>query len=442
MFKPRFIPLILVLLSLLLLSPALVAAEPMLPAAYWGTVKYSDGVPVPSGTVEAVVDGAVCGSIVFNNGFYGETGTGRKLVVQGNNLEPGKTVFFRVNTGGSLINAVESVSWDSGDYRQVNLTLQSAGPAGGSGANPGSGTTTSGGNNAVQGGDTTTPGSDTATPGNGTASPGGGSSDSNSGTATAGGGASTTNNDSTTSGGGNSTTSSGSTAGGGSSGATNSSSSTGSAASGGGAAQAGSTTPPANSGPARAPGSFSDVPSNHWACEEIRLMAERRIMVGVGGDSFAPEEKITRAQFAAMLVRAMGLSTDGAAVQFKDVPADQWYYPEVAAAFQNGLVSGYGPGEFGPDDTVTREQIAAILVRALIRSGKLQPVAAGEIDPVLAQFRDRADIGDWARESAAAAVKAGLVRGREAGTFAPQATATRAEGAALLKRFMQAAGLL
>ncbi|MDF9406776.1 S-layer homology domain-containing protein [Pelotomaculum isophthalicicum JI] len=396
MFKNRIILLIYVLLSLLLLLPALASAEPMLPAAYWGSVKYNDGVSVPSGTLEAVVDGVVCGSIAFSNGFYGEAGTGRKLVVQGNNLEPGKTVYFRVNTGGVVINAAESVDWQSGDTRPVNLTLQSASPAGGS-----NGSSTNQNSNTNQDSSTN---QDNSTTSGGTTS----------GSTTSGG---------TTSG---STTSGGTTSGGG----------------GGSAAPVGTTTPSNNPAHENISKTYSDVPSSHWAYADIQFMAAKHIMVGVGDDSFAPEENMTRAQFAAMLVRAMGLSTDGASVAFKDVTSDKWYYREVAAAFQSGLVSGYNPDEFGPEDTVTREQIAAILVRALIKAGKLQPVATGEIDSSLAPFKDRANIDDWARESAAAAIKAGLVKGRSNDTFAPQATATRAEGATLLKRFMQAGGLL
>ncbi|MDF9406775.1 dockerin type I domain-containing protein [Pelotomaculum isophthalicicum JI] len=116
-----------ILLSLFFSVPSFAPGEPMIPAAYWGSIKYNNGVPVSSGTLEAVVDGVVCGSIAVNNGFYGQTGTGQKLVVQGNNLEPGDTVYFRVNTGGRVINASESVDWQSGDTRPVNLTLQSAG---------------------------------------------------------------------------------------------------------------------------------------------------------------------------------------------------------------------------------------------------------------------------------------------------------------------------
>ncbi|MDF9406772.1 S-layer homology domain-containing protein [Pelotomaculum isophthalicicum JI] len=188
--------------------------------------------------------------------------------------------------------------------------------------------------------------------------------------------------------------------------------------------------------------SYTDVQSTHWAYRDILIMGAKHVMEGTSLNSFAPEDSVTRAQFAAMIVRSMGLKTSGPEPGFGDVTPDKWYYKEVTAAYQNGLVGGYDAATFGPDDPVTREQIAAMLIRALNKLGKAPVLGQDEAGTILNNYNDKESISGWAKESTAAAVKIGLVKGRGADNIAPKATATRAEGAALLKRFMQNAGLI
>jgi hypothetical protein len=192
---------------------------------------------------------------------------------------------------------------------------------------------------------------------------------------------------------------------------------------------------------------FADVPAGHWAYGDIQAMAARRVMGGVSETSFVPADSVTRAQFAAMLVRALGLGVANSEsvsleVTFKDVLPGKWYYNDVATASQAGLIGGYDAATFGPEDPVTREQMAAMLVRALNSLDKAPALAAGEEETILRGYLDKNEISPWAVQSSAASVKAGLIKGRGTDTFVPQATATRAEGAALLKRFMQTAGLI
>ncbi|MEW6447637.1 MAG: S-layer homology domain-containing protein [Bacillota bacterium] len=181
--------------------------------------------------------------------------------------------------------------------------------------------------------------------------------------------------------------------------------------------------------------SFRDT-LRHWAQADIEMLAARHIITGIDADRFAPEKTVTRAELAAMVGRLLGLADSGAGLRFKDVSADAWYAGVVTAAAEAGLVKGYDDGTFRPEAPVTRQEIAAILVRALESEGKKPALTSGEIETITARFRDRARIGGWAQAAVAAAVKGGVITGRQAETFAPREFATRAEVAAMLKRVL------
>jgi len=182
---------------------------------------------------------------------------------------------------------------------------------------------------------------------------------------------------------------------------------------------------------------FVDL-AGHWARADIETMFGLGLVKGVSATEFAPDRTITRAEFAALLARAVGIETGGVTTnRFTDVVPGKWYFEVVNAAAAAGLVSGYGEGRFGPGDPITREQMAAMVTRALAHKGQGVTLTVAEVDVKLAQFKDRDRIADWARESVAAAVAAGIVAGYPDGTFAPQANATRAEGAVMILRMYQ-----
>ncbi|MEW6572126.1 MAG: S-layer homology domain-containing protein [Bacillota bacterium] len=181
--------------------------------------------------------------------------------------------------------------------------------------------------------------------------------------------------------------------------------------------------------------SFADV-AGHWAQADVELLASRHIIAGVGLNRFAPEKTVTRAEFAAMAVRLLGLETGQAGSLFKDVPAGAWYAGVVGTAEEAGLVKGYTDGTFRPEAPVTRQEIAAVMVRVLESEGKMPTLTGSEVQDILSRFRDRAQIGTWAQTAIAAAVKEGIITGRQADTFAPRRLATRAEAAAMLKRVL------
>jgi len=179
---------------------------------------------------------------------------------------------------------------------------------------------------------------------------------------------------------------------------------------------------------------FKDI-QGHWAQQDIERMLNLGLVAGVSDTQFAPNRTITRAEFAALLVRAVGIDAAGATTkQFADVTSGKWYYQVVNAAAQAGLVSGYSATVFGPNDLITREQMAAMVTRAMKYKGKEVTLTDAEVNTLLSKFRDQNEISEWAQHAVAEAVKSGIVAGRTADTFASKANATRAEGAVMIYR--------
>lgn len=172
---------------------------------------------------------------------------------------------------------------------------------------------------------------------------------------------------------------------------------------------------------------FTDI-VGHWAENDINNMAKRGIVSGVTETTFEPEREITRAEFAALVARALQL-TAANGNDFQDVDSGSWYADEVAAASAAGLISGYD-GYFRPDETITREEMAVIIVKACQFGGG--ETATGQID----RFIDQDQISQWALTFADQAVSTGLISGMTADTFAPQDNATRAQVTSLLKRLL------
>lgn len=176
---------------------------------------------------------------------------------------------------------------------------------------------------------------------------------------------------------------------------------------------------------------FADL-EGHWSRADVELLAGKLILVGKGGGAFDPDGSVTRAEFAAMLVRSLGLAARPAAIAFHDVSPDAWYADSVTAAVRAGLVSGYADGTFRPDHPITREQMAAMLARAAQFAGEL-PAAGAE---VLERFPDASNLARWADEPMRGLLAAGLIQGTDETTLAPKASATRAQSAVMLKRLL------
>lgn len=169
---------------------------------------------------------------------------------------------------------------------------------------------------------------------------------------------------------------------------------------------------------------FSDT-AGHWAENSIKELVGLGVIGGYPDGTFRPDNKITRAEFATILVKAFKLEAQKGKV-FADT-AGHWAQDTIATAAYYGLVKGYDANTFGPDDPITREQMAAMMVRA----AKLTPVAA-EI-----AFKDSASISGWAREAVATAVKNGIISGYPDNTLRPQGHATRAEAATVVLKALK-----
>ncbi len=172
--------------------------------------------------------------------------------------------------------------------------------------------------------------------------------------------------------------------------------------------------------------SFPDVTVGYWARGPIEVLACNGIVSGFRSGLFEPDGSVTRAQFVKMLDLVLGLPVASTATAFADVPADAWYAPYVSAAVNAGIVQGVTATTFDPNGTLTREQMAVLLARAL----KLTQTQA-------LTFSDASSIAPWATAGVQEAVAAGYISGFPGGTFEPQGPATRAQAAQILNLVLQ-----
>ncbi|GMX62814.1 hypothetical protein Elgi_26210 [Paenibacillus elgii] len=181
--------------------------------------------------------------------------------------------------------------------------------------------------------------------------------------------------------------------------------------------------------------SYADVATTHWAHRYVQALSAKHIAEGVSGDKFAPEQLVTRAEFVALLVRALGLPQASAdkPLAYSDVEANAWYHSAVASAVQAGLVQGTDSTRFAPDARITREQMAVLLVRALEHKKGGVMAVEGKLDG----YADEGDISAWAKAEVSRAIGAGLMEGRENGKFVPAAQTTRAEATTVIYKLLQ-----
>lgn len=178
---------------------------------------------------------------------------------------------------------------------------------------------------------------------------------------------------------------------------------------------------------------FSDIKS-HWGRDAIRELASKYIIEGVSNDAFAPNANITRGQFAILLARSLGLQADASgASAYRDVNPSSMMAPYIGAATKAGIIGGYENGMFRPNESINREQMAVMLVRAMEYTGS--DVASNPSS--LNKFNDRNQVSGYARDGVSKAVSTGIVQGMTANTFQPKATATRAQAAVMLKRMLE-----
>ena len=177
---------------------------------------------------------------------------------------------------------------------------------------------------------------------------------------------------------------------------------------------------------------FADVSGSDWFYNDVRYVYEKGIMDGTGIDRFSPNAPLTRAMIVTILYRMAGSPSVSGSSDFTDVAAGKWFAKAVAWAAANGIVNGYGSGLFGPNDPVTREQLAAILYRYAVYGG----MTAVTLEENLGGFADTAQLSAYAIQAMNWAVGQGLING-SGSNLVPKAQATRAQVAAIIHRYLE-----
>lgn len=183
---------------------------------------------------------------------------------------------------------------------------------------------------------------------------------------------------------------------------------------------------------------FGDI-ENHWAENEINLLAEAGAVSGKQANAFCPDDTITRAEFAAMLQKSLGLDTSNPNMS-ADVPADSWYAPAVNAAVANGYMRGYGDGTFHPLDNISLSEAAASVSRALC--DKTSDYDVTDPDKILSKISFTQNLSDWEKNCFAVLVNSHVFsKFYEEKTVEKDRKITRAEAAVLVQRLKNLKGI-
>ena len=177
---------------------------------------------------------------------------------------------------------------------------------------------------------------------------------------------------------------------------------------------------------------FTDVSEKDWFYGDVMFVYENGLMLGTSKTLFSPHGTATRGMMATILWRMEGSPVPKGKNSFTDVEAGKWYADAITWTAENSIFAGYGKDKFGPDDPITREQLAAIFYRYADYKG-YDLTVKGNLD----KFRDADKITDYAKTAMQWAVGSGLVKGKSGNLLDPQGTATRAEIAAMLHRFIE-----
>ncbi|MCY9660168.1 exo-alpha-sialidase [Paenibacillus chondroitinus] len=178
---------------------------------------------------------------------------------------------------------------------------------------------------------------------------------------------------------------------------------------------------------------FTDVNDNYlWAQEAIEALASKGIVNGTSETTFSPEKNISRADFMTMVVRALNLKAETSS-NFDDVNKSDYYYEALAISKALGIADGVGGNNFNPQGEISRQDLMVLVSRALQKAGKL--VSKGNLDE-LNSFKDASSVADYAKESVALLVEAGIIEGSD-NLINPEGKATRAEVATIVYRVLK-----
>ena len=173
---------------------------------------------------------------------------------------------------------------------------------------------------------------------------------------------------------------------------------------------------------------FTDVDSEKWYHEYMDYAVEKGLLEGTSPTTMEPNATLTRAQLAQILYNLEGKPQVQGDLDFTDVAEGKWYYAAILWAYQEGVVDGMSPDTFAPNEDISRQDLALMLYRY---AG--EPTVTGDLDG----FKDAGQVGDWAEEAITWAVEEGIIDGMTPTTLEPTGTATRAQAAAMLQRFLE-----
>ena len=202
---------------------------------------------------------------------------------------------------------------------------------------------------------------------------------------------------------------------------------------GGGTKVSDKTLPSAPVTPVQPGEAFSDLGAHDWAKADILYLYEKGIVSGVSNNSFKPESNVKREEFVKMLVEALEIPISGNNSGFFDSANGAWYEKYLSAAKESGIVNGRADGSFGVGNTITRQDMAVMMHRALSAMNKL-PNAQNKAQ----NFSDSNDISSYATDAVKLMQECGLINGMGDNTFAPHKEATRAQAAVIIRRILSA----
>lgn len=175
---------------------------------------------------------------------------------------------------------------------------------------------------------------------------------------------------------------------------------------------------------------FDDIAAGAWYESAVSYALEKGLFSGTSEKTFSPNGTMTRSMLVTVLWRMEGTPVTAAGSSFNDVENGKWYTDAVAWASSNGIVTGYGNGRFGVSDSVTRQQLAAILYRY----ASLKGIDVSDVADI-SGYADASEIASWAKAPVEWTVENGIINGVSANKLSPSGTATRAQAAAMLMRF-------
>lgn len=180
---------------------------------------------------------------------------------------------------------------------------------------------------------------------------------------------------------------------------------------------------------------FADVKESDWFYNDVMYVYSKGIMSGTGEKTFEPNTTTNRAMFVAVAWRLENMPVPENEASFTDVEKGTWYTDAVAWAYENGIASGFGDGTFGPNESITREQLAVFLYKYAQYKG-YDLTITGNID----SFIDKDSVSPWAKDAVLWAVQNGFIAGKDGNKLDPKGFATRAEFAAIIHRFIEKMG--